>query len=76
MNGTEPDSTSATQTNSITCDRCDVSRSEVTIREQRSKLVIDIPLGWTAMIVPHEGDPGLLIEYTCQRCNIELYGKE
>ena len=76
MNGTEPDSTSSAQTNSIFCERCG-RRAEVKIREARSTLAVDIPLGWTTTLVTHEVGPALclFIEYMCQQCNIEVHWK-
>lgn len=66
----------ATQTNSMTCEHCGDTKVDVVVSEVRSTLVIEIPLGWTAIVVPHDGDPGLLIVYTCPRCNKEVWGDE
>ena len=64
------------QATSIRCYRCPAATATVRVIERRNMLSVEIPLGWTVVLVPSSSEVGLLLEYTCQQCNIDLYGKD
>ena len=74
----KPPDSAAVQVCSVTCCHCADSRSEVKVVEERSTFRVGIPheQGWTATVSHHHQDIGLFVQYTCQACNILLYGKD
>jgi hypothetical protein len=64
------------QVNSVKCCYCADATATVRVTERRNVLSVEIPLGWTVVLVPISFEVGLLLEYTCPQCNIDLHGKD